>query len=151
MRHMRLINSLRLGVILCLALVSAAPAQNQSEDNSVEFVTLPAGTQVKINVEQPDPTVDAPLLIPGKVSVPVRRGFSTVIPALSIGTVQFTPARYGNSYRHRRRIDVAELTSVMVNDSSYNVRTDSVPLVFGTPGTDTEITFTLTEPVQIHR
>lgn len=138
-------------VVFCLALMSTTFAQTRTKDSSADRTTLPPGTQIKVTVDLPDRTIEVPRVVTGKVSVPIRNGFSTLIPALSRATVQFTPTRYGNAHGRRKLIDVAELTSLTVNGNSYDVRTDPVPLVFGTVGTNTEVTFTLSEALDIER
>lgn len=123
-----------------------------SEDHDSDFLVVPAGTQVSVefaaNLEFPA------LAYVGKVAAPVRVGFATAIPALSHAEAQVLARRYpaqgsawGSAYAY---FEAVELSNVTVDGVAYAVRTDRVAK-FGTNTSASEATFTLTEPLKIHR
>lgn len=94
-----------------------------------------------------------PANLVANVVVPVRVGFSTAIRASSVATVRLIPALYiYTSLRDPEKITSAvELGSITIENVTYEVRSDLVPLYFSTPGLDTEVAFRLQEPLQINR
>jgi hypothetical protein len=121
---------------------------DRPKDPSPDGIVIPAGTELKVNIGQ------------HKTVVPVRVGFATPIPALSQVTVQVTrsyvvlpyPNAGGPTYTPNPNVDYTEfatITAVSVDGKAYQMRTDSVPLWRG--GTNSEVTFVLSEPLKILR
>lgn len=71
-----------------------------------------------------------------KVIVPVRAGFATAIPALSNVTVQWTREYIngdysGGNFQYTDYVDYARITGVTIEGTTYDVQTNSVPLLKG--------------------
>jgi len=115
---------------------------DRPHDSAPDTIVVPAGTELRVDVNQ------------HKVVVPVRVGFATPIPALSQVAVQVsrTPLNTGYSPTGTPYVDYAEyatVTAVTVAGKTYELQTDSVPLLKG--ATNSELTFTLAGPVPVLR
>ena len=141
---------------------SAQPGTHSVMDHPLEekadTIVVPAGTEIRVD------------MVEGKVTVPVRVGFSTPIPALSKASVKvdrvYPPSAYdanGNLLNNRnvRYAEYGILTGVTINGVTYKVETESVPL--GTPGSSAvsadntmgfsphDVKFVLSAPIEIPR
>jgi hypothetical protein len=128
---------------------------DQAKTNQPDFVIVPAGAEIRVDI------------VEAKVIVPVRVGFSTPIPALSIAAVKvnqnyYAPVSYnfnsGAGYPPVTYGESAELTSVVVRGVSYPVQARPVSLsggaAFGTLPTSNssrDAVFVLTAPLAIQR
>jgi hypothetical protein len=117
-------------------------ALDRPKDTTPDVITVPAGTELKVDIYK------------HKVVVPVRVGFATPIPALSQVTVQVTRAYVNTSYSYRGMpyvdfVESATVTAITVAGTTYEVQTDTVPLMKG--ATNSEVTFILGGPVNILR
>jgi hypothetical protein len=119
---------------------------DRPKDSSPDVVVVPAGTELKVDLDD------------HKVVVPVRVGFATPIPALSHVAVKVTrsyvafPYAGVQSYGGIANVGYAEyatVTAVTVGAKTYQVETSSVPLFIS--GANSEVTFTLSGPVEISR
>jgi hypothetical protein len=107
-----------------------------------DTIVVPAGAELRVDIHQ------------HKVVVPVRVGFATPIPALSEVTVQVTRVYVSSAYSLNGMpfvdyVEYATITAVTVNGTTYQVQTDSVPLLRG--GANSELTFVLGGPVAVLR
>jgi len=105
-----------------------------------DVIVVPAGTELKVDLDE------------HKTIVPVRVGFATPIPALSQVTVQVTPSYFGGAPYDGAYVDYVEyatVTAVTVAGETYQVQTNSLPLMRG--GTNSEVTFTLGQPLKVLR
>lgn len=111
-----------------------------------DVIVVPAGTELKVDLDE------------HKTIVPVRVGFATPIPALSQVTVQVTPSYFGvpnfsgvapYSGADVDYVEYATVTAVTVAGKTYQVQADSLPLSRG--GTNSEVTFTLGQPLKVLR
>ncbi len=115
---------------------------------------MPAGTEIRVD------------LVEGKVVVPVRVGFATPIPALSIASVKVNQAYYtpvfsvvSNSPGNAPVAfgENAELTAVTVRGVTYPVQANTVPLTALGAGrtrslmSDRDTVFVLSAPLAIER
>ena len=119
-----------------------ASSLDASTNSDTYAMIVKAGTEIKVDVDEQ------------KVNVPVRARFDTAIPALSKVTVkssrQYTNADYpGGNFQYTDYVDYARITGVTVEGTTYEVQTNSVPLLKG--NASHEVTFTLTSPVAISR
>jgi hypothetical protein len=99
---------------------------DQAKRNRPEFIVVPAGTEIRVDI------------VEGKVVAPVRVGFATPIPALSIAAVKVNPVYYTPVFYHvvpgsASNIPVAygetaELTAVTVRAVTYPVQANAIPL-----------------------
>ena len=100
------------------------------KDNAPDVIVVPAGTKIQVDI------------IDGKVTVPVRVGWATPIPASSKVTVEvsvpYSPDYYGRYYDNLYSAEVAQLTAVTLDGTSYALQTDQIPVLLGS-----EATFTL--------
>jgi hypothetical protein len=118
---------------------------DRAKDSRPDVIVVPAGTEVKVNIGE------------HKTIAPIRVGFSTPIPALSQVTVQVTRSYVDVPYSYSGApngayvdyVEYATLTAVTVAGKTYQVETDSLPIING--GTDSELTFTLGGPVEVLR
>jgi hypothetical protein len=119
---------------------------DRPKDSAPDVIVVPAGTELRVDIGD------------RKIVVPVRVGFSTPIPALSKVTVLVTHASVAVAYPDAANysgianVDYAEyatVTAVTVDGKTYELDTDSVPLFIS--GTNSEVTFTLSGPVEILR
>ncbi len=108
---------------------SRSPIFDSPKDLSPDVIVVPAGTKIQVNI------------LDGNVTVPVRVGWATPIPALTKVTVEvsvpYDPA-YGPYYDDPYSAEVAQLTAVTLDGTNYDVQTDQVPVLLGS-----EATFTL--------
>ncbi|HEX4489277.1 MAG TPA: hypothetical protein VH088_23590 [Terriglobales bacterium] len=128
---------------------------DQAKTNQPDFIIVPAGAEIRVDI------------VEAKVIGPVRVGFSTPIPALSIAAVKmiqnyYSPVSYNlNSGKGNPPVaygESAELTSVVVRGVSYPVQARPVSLsggaTFGTlPSSNSsrDAVFVLTAPLAIQR
>ncbi len=106
------------------------------KDNSPDVIVIPAGTKIQVDI------------LDGKVTVPVRVGWATPIPALTKVAVEISVPYYpvyGTYYRASvpyyndlYSAEVAQLTSVTLDGTRYDLQTDQIPVMAGS-----EATFTL--------
>jgi len=99
------------------------------KDSAPDVIVIPAGTKIQVDI------------IDGKVTVPVRVGWDTPIPALTNVKVEISvpyyPA-YGRYDDNLYSAEVAQLTAVTLDGTSYELQTDQIPVLAGS-----EATFTL--------
>ena len=113
----------------------------QSDENAI---VVPQGTRIQTDILQHSPdTHEPPYEYKGKVVIPVRLGFYEAIPAGSTVTVLVNRRYYDTGIQ-----DVAELVNVVVNNKTYDIRTDQQTIQ---PATVKEVAFTLLTPVKISR
>lgn len=107
------------------------------KENAPDVIVIPAGTKIQVDI------------IDGKVTVPVRVGWATPIPALTKVTVEISvpyyPA-YGQYYDNPYSAEVAQLTSVTLDGTRYDLQTDQIPVLAGS-----EATFTLLNDLTLKR
>jgi len=100
------------------------------KDNAPDVIVVPAGTKIQVDI------------IDGKVTVPVRVGWATPIPASSKVTVEvsvpYSPVYYGRYYDNLYSAEVAQLTAVTLDGTTYELQTDQISVLLGS-----EATFTL--------
>ena len=129
---------------------SRSALDRPKEEDDSDFLIVPAGT--KVSVEVPANLEYPATGYAGRVSVPVRVGFATAIPALSPATVQVVAQnrpeearRSGSAY-----FETVELTQVIVEGVPYALH--AKPAVkLGTNTSASEATFTLVDPLRIPR
>lgn len=129
-----------ISLVLVLALIGLVSAQQHSNDNSL---TIPAGTQIKVDVSEENPPRNVQHTFMGKVVVPVQVAGTVVIPALTKVIIRVSPG-----YDNTGAQEVMELIEVILETGRYPVTTDRVPV---SPGSVTEMTFTLLKDVTIKR
>jgi hypothetical protein len=128
---------------------------DKAKTNDPNFIIVPAGSEIRVD------------LVEAKVIGPVRVGFSTPIPALSIAAVKmdqnyYAPVSYNlNSGASNPPVtygERAELTSVVVRGVSYPVQARPVSLsggaIFGilpSSNSSHDAVFVLTAPLAIQR
>jgi len=119
---------------------------DRPKDSKPDEIVVPAGTELKVDIGQ------------HKIVIPVRVGFATPIPALSRVTVDVTRSYVGISafsstpYPTLADVDYVEyatVTAITVAGNTYEVQTNSVPLLKG--ATNNEVTFVLGAPLKILR
>lgn len=121
------------------------PILDRPEDSTPDFVVVPAGTELKVDLDA------------GKTVVPVRVGFATPIPALSPVSVQISQSAINVPYLFNGTLttsyvdytEYATITAVTVGGKTYEIQTDPLPLAPG--GTNSEVRFVLAGPVSIER
>ncbi len=129
-------------------------AFDQAKSKKSDLIIVPAGTEIRVD------------LVEGKVVVPVRVGFATPIPALSIASVKVNQAYYtpvfsvvSNSPGNAPVAfgENAELTAVTVRGVTYPVQANTVPLTALGAGrtrslmSDRDTVFVLSAPLAIER
>jgi len=119
-----------------------ASVLDRPKDATPDVILVPAGTELKVDIDK------------HKTVVPVRVGFATHIPALSQVAVQVSRTYVGTAYSYNGMpyvdyVEYATVTGVTVGETTYEVQTDSVPLMKG--GTNSEVTFILAGPVKVLR
>jgi hypothetical protein len=117
-------------------------ALDRPKDTTPDVIIVPAGTELKVDIYK------------HKTVVPVRVGFATPIPALSQVTVQVSRTYINTAYSYNGmpyvdNVEYATVTAVTVAGTTYEVQTDTVPLMKG--GTNSEVTFILGGPVNVLR
>jgi hypothetical protein len=121
------------------------------KQTSPDGIVVPAGTQIKVDISEENPPRDvAPRTFSGKVTIPVRVGWATAIPALTKVTVEVSTLYYPGPGRYYS-VDypqAAQLTAVVLDGTSYDVQTDQVPVLAGSAS---EVTFTLLNDVTLNR
>ena len=105
--------------------------KNRHDD--ADFIVVPAGQEINIEVVSPGNSVPTSAITEGKVVVPVRIGFTTAIEALT--KVHLRYAGNGPFYR---------LVSLRIGKKVYKTETDLAPAGL-------EMRFTLTRPLRIRR
>lgn len=121
---------------------------DRPKDSRPDVIVVPAGTELKVDIGE------------HKTVIPVRVGFATPIPALSQVTVEVTPSYFAIPYSNGGAsyyadtpnvgyIEYATLTAITVEDKTYQLQTNSLPLSVG--GTNSEVTFILGLPLKILR
>ena len=110
------------------------------KESTADGIVIPAGTQIRVDG------------IKHTVVVPVRVGFATPIPALSGVKLETSRSNFNTTNATdgvplQSYTDYTILTSVTVNGATYPLKTDVLPLLTG--ATNTELVFTLREPVTI--
>jgi hypothetical protein len=135
--------------VLALAVQSIVAKQDSSSDALV----VAAGTEIKTSVTLPQQEMRTPYSITGKVVTPVRVGFATAIPALSVANIKITPTYVysdeGTRRHHRQLVNLMQLTSIVVGGVVYEVSTAEVSPISRTPGLDSEISFVLQQPLRL--
>lgn len=134
-------------------LASAQSSDKPSNKSEADVLVVPAGTQIKVTFTQPRCEMRQPYVVEGKVTVPVRAGWATAIPAGSKAFVTVVPAFYNadGSRRAQQVQNEMALTAVIIGDVKYNVVTNSIALLTSTAGTDAEVGFALVEALRVAR
>jgi hypothetical protein len=114
------------------------------KDNAPDVIVVPAGTRIQVNI------------LDGNVTVPVRVGWATPIPALTKVAVEISVPYYpvygpyypGSVpyYNNPYSAEVAQLTAVTLDGTSYDLQTDQIPVMAGS-----EATFTLLNDLTLKR
>jgi hypothetical protein len=129
---------------------------DQARSTKPDFIIIPAGTEIRVDI------------VESKVIAPVRVGFATPIPPLSIAAVKvnqnfFAPISYNVSSTTSSNASViygesAELTSVTVRGVSYPLQANRIALnggaTFATAqsvSSSRDAVFVLTAPLAIER
>ena len=126
-----------LASFLLLLTVCIATAQKDRGDSSI---TIPAGTQIKVDVSEENPPRNIARTYQGKVIAPVQVGGTVAIPALSKVTIQVSIGPPSGELR--------ELTQVTLDGGSYDLHTDRVPMP---GGSISEMVFTLVKGLTVKR
>ena len=141
------------GTLAALLFFVSLSAQSADKGVSSEAVIVPAGTEIKVSVTQPQQEMRPPYSVTGKVVAPVRVKFVTAIPALSVAKITVTPVRQDCGDDRARHwcqvVNLMELTSVVVGDVDYAVSTATVSPIPAPVGLDSEISFVLQQPLEI--
>jgi hypothetical protein len=120
---------------------------DRPQQTSPDVIVVPAGRQIKVDISEENPPRDVPLrMFSGKVTVPVRVGWATAIPALTKVTVEVSALYYPVPGRSVDYQGVAQLTAVMLDGTRYDLHTDQVPMLAGSAS---ELTFTLLKDVTL--
>ena len=130
---------------------SRLPVLDAPKQNLPDVIVVPAGTQIKVDISEENPPLNVPQrTFSGKVTIPVRVGWDTVIPALTKVTVEVSALYYSVAGRYDNAgfQGFAQLTSVMLDGKRYDLQTDQVPVLAGSA---TEATFTLLDDVTLNR
>ncbi len=183
MRNLRLWVLAPLALSVSVAVAQSQPAKEKPDTTKQEKTTNDKGQKADANrrsvLDRPLGEKSDPIIVPagteirvdiveGKVVVPVRLGFATVIPALSKAAVKIDrvyPATYAEhgvpSSVPVRYAEYGELTSITIDGRTYSVKSDSVAL--GTPGSSAvtpdnsighsvhDVKFVLSAPLAIER
>jgi hypothetical protein len=129
---------------------------DQAKSKTPDFIIVPAGTEIRVDI------------VDGKVIVPVRVGFSTPIPALSVASVKvhrlsYTPVLYSVApgsldNASLTYAETADLTAVTVDGATYPVEARTVALNGGATvgsamsmSSSRDAAFVLTAPLAIKR
>jgi len=114
------------------------------KENAPDVIVIPAGTKIQVDI------------IDGKVTVPVRVGWATPIPALTKVAVEMSVPYYPvygpyypdsvPYYNNPYSAQVAQLTAVTLDGTRYDLQTDQIPVVLGS-----EATFTLLADLTLKR
>ncbi len=114
------------------------------KDNAPDVIVVPAGTRIQVNI------------LDGKVTVPVRIGWATAIPALTKVAVEISVPYYPvygpyypasePYYNNLYSAQVAQLTAVTLDGTRYDLQTDQIPVMAGS-----EATFTLLNDLTLKR
>jgi hypothetical protein len=120
----------------------AGPVLDRPQDSKPDVFVVPAGTELKVDIDQ------------HKITVPIRIGFATAIPALSQVSVEIARSYvsvpdFSTSISYVDYFEFATLTAVTVGGDTYPVQTDSLRLLKG--AINSELTFTLMAPLKILR
>jgi len=115
---------------------------DRPKESVPDTIIVPAGTELRVDIHN------------HKVVLPVRVGFATPIPALSRVTVQVIRTYVNTAYSlngmpYVDYVEYATVTAVTVGATTYDVETDTVPLLQG--GTNSELIFILGKPVAVLR
>ena len=90
---------------------SRLPVLDAPKQNLPDVIVVPAGTQIKVDISEENPPLNVPLrTFSGKVTIPVRVGWATVIPALTKVTVEVSALYYPVAGRHLSLIHISEPT-----------------------------------------
>lgn len=113
------------------------------KDNAPDVIVVPAGTRIQVNI------------LDGKVTVPVRVGWATPIPALTKVAVEISVPYYPvygpyypasvPYYNNLYSAEVAQLTAVTLDGIRYDLQTDQIPVL------GSEATFTLLNDLTLKR
>ncbi len=113
------------------------------KDNAPDVIVVPAGTRIQVNI------------LDGKVTVPVRVGWATPIPALTKVAVEISVPYYPvygpyypasvPYYNNVYSAEVAQLTAVTLDGTRYDLQTDQIPVL------GSEATFTLLNDLTLKR
>lgn len=114
------------------------------KDNAPDVIVVPAGTRIQVNI------------LDGNVTVPVRVGWATPIPALTKVAVEISVPYYPDYgpyypgsvpyYNNLYSAEVAQLTAVTLDGIRYDLQTDQIPMIGGS-----EATFTLQADLTLKR
>lgn len=110
-----------------------SPVLDSPKDDTPDDFIVPAGTVVKVD------------LLDRKVSVPVRVGFATPIPALSKVVIQKEFVCGYSYYAYEGCTPLYRLTHIIIDGKSYPVRTTPNTAVYS------EMAFVLDEPLALPR
>ena len=119
------------------------------DEDDEDKLIVPEGTELKVEIPSASNFPEG--IYAGKVAAPVRIGFATAIPALSV--VSVTAALYHSlydGYYSFGYFEALEVTQVVVDGVPYSVQTDRVGRPSYGPG-PSEVTFKLLKPLAIQR
>jgi len=126
------------------------PVTDRANEKVPDFLIVPAGTEIKVDISEENPDREPEHVLQGKVVAPVRVGFATAIPALSKTTVQLSLRYYDAGYLQPGYANVARLTAVTVDGTTYDVESSEIP-VGPLPALTSEVSFTLLRALAIKR
>lgn len=132
---------------------NARPVADRVKEKTPDFLIVPAGTEIKVDISEENPDREPEHVLQGKVVAPVRIGFATAIPALSVATVQLSLRYYDAGYGPGSQpgaTNVAQLTAVTVDGNTYEVESNEIS-VGPTPALTQEVSFTLLRALAIKR
>ena len=118
---------------------------DRTGESSTAVIVVPAGTELKVDVDN------------RHTIVPVRVGFATPIPALSHVEIQVSRDCFNvpyvsdntTSFPEMDCLEYANVTTVTVGGSTYDIQTNMLPLSRG--GTNNDLTFVLDRSVAVTR
>jgi len=129
------------------------PVTDRPKDTTPDFLIVPVGAEIKVDISEENANREPVHIVQGKVTVPVRVGFATAVPALSKATVQITTRYYDTGNEESVQLTYtcsALLTAVTVDGTTYDVESSEVS-VGPTPGLTGEVTFVLQRALAIRR
>jgi len=132
---------------------NSRPVTDRVKEKAPDFLIVPAGTEIKVDISEENPDREPEHVLQGKVVAPVRIGFATAIPALSKTAVQLSLRYYDAGYGPGSQpgyTNVAQLTAVTVDGTTYDVESNEIS-VGPTPGLTQEVSFTLLRALAIKR
>ena len=141
-----------LAIVLSCVMLSAVAYGQQAQGlkkSGDHVLIVPKGTRIQTDISHSSDGAPAtPYQFEGKVEIPVRLGFTTAIPASAKITVYVTSITSEGAYQELTYQEFVELLDVTVDGKVYDIRTDRISMQAATAK---EVTFTLLEPLELHR